>query len=109
MNMIDMARMAPPPAPQPRSLRRLRIASAVLLLLSALCVALIDVIHAISIYLVAVVPVIMLAAVITAALYWWRRGRLEKSYWTDERYADHLTKAIAGKDTRVAPNRRRGW
>ncbi len=109
MNMMDMARMAPPPAPQPRSMRRLRIASAVLLLFSALCVALIDVIRAISIYLVAVVPVIMLAAMISAALFWRRRGRLEQSYWTDERYADHLARAIAGKDTRPAPKRRRGW
>ena len=109
MNMIDMARMVPPPAPQPKRFQRLRIASALLLLLSALCVALIDVIRAIDIYLVAVVPVIMLAAITSAALYWWRRDRLEKSYWTDERYADHLAKAISGTGTKAAPKRRRAW
>ena len=33
MNMMDHSRMATPPAPQPRYLRRLRIASAALCLL----------------------------------------------------------------------------
>ena len=109
MNMIDMARMVPPPAPQPRGLRRLRIVSAVLLLLSALSVALIDVVRAISIYLVAAVPVVMFAAIVSAALYWYRRDRLEKSWWTDARYAAHIATAADLAAVKSAPKRRRGW
>ena len=107
MNMMDMARMQPPPAPQPRNMRRLRVVSAVLLLLSSISVALIDVIRAVSIYLVAVVAIVMLAAIVSATLYWWRRDRLQKAYWTDDRYAEHLAKAI-GSATSLRPKRRQG-
>jgi len=94
MNMIDMARMQPPPAPQPPSLKRLRMISIVLLPLSALAVALIDVIRGVSIYAVAPVPFLLLAAVVSAALYWYRRAQLEKSYWTPARQDAHLADAV---------------
>lgn len=102
MNMIDRRRMATPPAPQPRSLRRLRVISAILLLLSALCVALIDVIRGISIYAVAPMPLIMLAAIVSAALYWVRKARLERSYWTPARERAHVDAAArSGDDERA--------
>ena len=94
MNMMDRSRMATPSAPQPRSLRRLRLLSAMLLLLSALSVALIDVIRSISIYAVAPVPFIMCAAIVTAGLYWYRRQRLEKAYWTPAREGAHIDAAV---------------
>lgn len=91
--MMDLAGMVPPPAPQPPGLRRLRIVGAVLLLLSALSVLLIDVIKAISIYAVAVVVAVMIAAIVVTTIYWIKRSRLEKAYWTDERYNIHVAGA----------------
>ena len=118
MNMMDRGRMATPPAPQPASLRRLRRASVVLLLLSALSVALIDAIRRVSIYAVAPVPFIMLGAIVTAVLYWVRRNRLEASYWTPIRQGAHIDAAVRSiHDERVAraaakpikPRRRTWW
>ncbi len=93
MNMMDHASMVPPPAPQSQGLRRLRIAGAVLLMLSALSVACIEVIKAISIYLVALVALIMVAAIVVTVIYWVKRNAHEKSYWTDERTAAHIDSA----------------
>ena len=94
MNMMGRGRMATPPAPQSASLRRLRIASAILLLLSALCVALIGPIRRVSIYAVAPVPFVMLGAIGTAGLYWYRKARLERSYWTPTREGAHIDAAV---------------
>ena len=104
MNMIDRASMVPPPAPQPPGLRCLRVASAALLLLSALSVARIHGIKAISIYAVAVVPVIMGTAIVVTTIYWIKRSRLETAYWTDERYNGHVAGAV--DRLRAGPARR---
>jgi len=93
MNMMDHASMVPPPAPQPKGLRQLRVAGAILLLLSALSVAFIHVIKAISIYLVALVALIIVAAIVVTVIYWVKRSAHEKSYWTDERTAAHIDSA----------------
>jgi hypothetical protein len=106
MNMLDHASMVPPPAPQPAGLRRLRIAGAVLLLLSTLSVAFIHAIAVISIYAVAVVIVVMLAAIVVTTIYWVKRSRLEKSYWTGERTAAHIDSA-AGRIRATAGKGRR--
>ena len=100
MNMMDHSRMATPPAPQPRYLRRLRIASAALCLLSALSVIFIEPIRQFSIYAVALVALTMLAAVISVALYWIMRRRVEAAYWTPAREATHIDRVVRGIDLR---------
>jgi hypothetical protein len=97
MNMMDQSRMATPPAPQPRCLRRLRVASAVLCLASAIGVLGIEPIRQFSIYAVALVAIAMLGAVVTASLYWILRRRVEVAYWTPAREAariDGVVRAI---------------
>ena len=106
MNMLDHASMVPPPAPQPAGLRRLRIAGAVLLLLSALSVAFIHVIAALSIYLVALVALIMIAAIVVTVIYWVKRNALEKSYWTGERTAAHIDSAAGRIRVKAGKGRR---
>ena len=100
MNMMDHSRMATPPAPQPRYLRRLRIGSAALCLLSALSVIFIEPIRQVSIYAVALVALTMLAAVVSVALYWILRRRVEAAYWTLSREAAHIDGVVRGIDLR---------
>ena len=107
MNMMDQSRMATPPAPQARWLRRLRIVSAALCLLSALSVIFIEPIRQFSIYAVALVAVTMLAAMISVALYWILRRRVEAAYWTPAREAAHIDRVVRGIDVRR--RQRRGW
>lgn len=94
MNMIDQARMVPPPAPQPVRLQRLRVVSGFLLFYSAMSAVFIKQIAAIGIYAVAFVALMMLAAVVSAAVYWIRRQRLEREYWTDDRYTEHMVRVV---------------
>jgi len=107
MNMMDHSRMATPPAPQPRYLRRLRIASAALCLLSALCVIFIEPIRQFSIYAVALVALTMLGATVTVALYWILRRRVEAAYWTPAREATHIDRVVRGIDLRRRQGRGR--
>ena len=100
MNMIDHSRMATPPAPQPPYLRRLRVASAVLCLVTALGVAAIEPIRQFSIYAVAVVALAMLAAIVTVPLYWFLRRRVERAYWTPGREAAHIDGVVRSIDLR---------
>lgn len=106
MNMLDRASMVPPPAPQPKGLRRLRNTGTVLLLLSALSVAFIHVIKAISIYAVAVVIVVMCAAIAVTTIYWIQRSRLEKAYWTKDRHAAFVDGATNRLRAKTAERRR---
>jgi len=100
MNMMDHSRMATPPAPQPRWLRRLRIVSAALCLASALGVLGIEPIRQFSIYAVALVALVMLGAVVTVTLYWILRRRVEAAYWTPSREAAHIDGVVRGIDLR---------
>jgi len=100
MNMMDHSRMATPPAPQPRYLRRLRIVSAALCLASALGVLGIEPIRQFSIYAVALVALVMLGAVVTVTLYWILRRRVEAAYWTPSREAAHIDGVVRGIDLR---------
>ena len=100
MNMMDHSRMATPPAPQPRHLRRLRIVSAALCLASALGVLGIEPIRQFSIYAVALVALVMLGAVVTVTLYWILRRRVEAAYWTPSREAAHIDGVVRGIDLR---------
>ena len=100
MNMMDHSRMATPPAPQPRYLRRLRIVSAALCLASALGVLGIEPIRQFSIYAVALVALAMLGAIVTVALYWILRRRVEAAYWTPAREATHIDGVVRGIDLR---------
>ena len=107
MNMLDHSRMATPPAPQPLYLRRLRIATVALCLLSALSVIFIEPIRQFSIYAVALVALTMLAAVISVALYWIMRRRVEAAYWTPAREATHIDRVVRGIDLRRRQGRGR--
>ena len=107
MNMMDHSRMATPPAPQPRYLRRLRIVSAALCLASALGVLGIEPIRQFSIYAVALVALAMLGAIVTVALYWILRRRVEKSYWTPALEATHIDHVVRGIDLRRRQGRGR--
>ena len=100
MNMMDHSRMATPPAPQPRYLRRLRIVSAALCLASALGVLGIEPIRQFSIYAVALVALVMLGAVVTVTLYWILRRRVEAAYWTPSREAAHIDGVVRGIELR---------
>ncbi|QYE37193.1 hypothetical protein KZX46_21385 (plasmid) [Polymorphobacter sp. PAMC 29334] len=100
MNMIDHSRMATPPAPQPPYLRRLRIVSAALCVASALGVIGIEPIRQLSIYAVALVALAMLGAIVTVALYWVLRRRVEAAYWTPAREAAHIDGVVRGIDLR---------
>ena len=107
MNMMDHSRMATPPAPQPRYLRRLRIVSAALCLASALGVLGIEPIRQFSIYAVALVALAMLGAIVTVALYWILRRRVEAAYWTPAREATHIDRVVRGIDLRRRQGRGR--
>ena len=107
MNMLDHSRMATPPAPQPLYLRRLRIATVALCLLSALSVIFIEPIRQVSIYAVALVALTMLAAMISVALYWILRRRVEAAYWTPAREATHIDRVVRGIDLRRRQGRGR--
>ena len=107
MNMMDHSRMATPPAPQPRYLRRLRIVSAALCLASALGVLGIEPIRQFSIYAVALVALAMLGAIVTVALYWILRRRVEEAYWTPAREATHIDRVVRGIDLRRRQGRGR--
>ena len=105
MNMMDHSRMATPPAPQPLYLRRLRIVSAALCLASALGVLGIEPIRQFSIYAVALVALAMLGAIVTVALYWIMRRRVEAAYWTPAREATHIDRVVRGIDLRRRESR----
>jgi len=105
MNMMDHSRMATPPAPQPRYLRRLRIVSAALCLASALGILGIEPIRQFSIYAVALVALAMLGAVVTVALYWILCRRVEAAYWTPAREATHIDRVVRGIDLRRRESR----
>ncbi|UAJ12390.1 hypothetical protein [Polymorphobacter megasporae] len=107
MNMIDQSRMATPPAPQPPYLRRLRLASATLCLVTALGVAGIEPIRQFSIYAVGVVAVSMIGAIVTVLLYWVLCRRVEAAYWTPAREAAHIDSVVRGIDLRRAEGRGR--
>lgn len=98
MNMIDQSRVATPPAPQPPYLRRLRVASATLCLVTALGVAGIEPIRQFSIYAVGIVAAAMLGSIVTVLLYWFFRRRVEAAYWTPAREAAHIDDVVRGID-----------
>ena len=78
MNAMPPRAQPVPPTSSP-ALRRLQMVSTVLLFLAAVAVACVEPIRRISIYAVAVVPVVLVAAITAAARFWFLKSRLDRA------------------------------
>jgi hypothetical protein len=96
MNLRVLYRMATPPAPEPAPLRRFRLLVAGLLLALAIMIVFQQPILAFWRPLILLYPLVTLAALVLAILFFRQKARWNDEWWTEERRAEHYARVASG-------------